>query len=429
MLELKQRRKFIIATWEGGGSVGPALTVARKLVNAGHDVRVFSDACNKEESETTGARFRPWTSAPSRSDRSRESELIVDWQFDTVTRRIDHIFATIVVGPALQYATDLIRELKLEPADLVVASELVFGIAMGCEAANQRFALLTANSLQFPLAGAPQTGPVANRESMARDQQQQAAMLEEIGRVFAKHLLSLNNSRARLGLAPIGNVFDQLRPAKKTLIAVSRTFDFGPQADVPGFAYVGPQLDEATWTKPWCSPWPQDDNQPFVLVSFSTSFQNHVGILQRVVDALGRLPVNALVTLGPTIDPDEICTTDNIICLPSAPHDQVMREADLIVTHGGHGTIARAMANKLPMLVIPHGRDQDGNAERIVAHGAGLMLPPSALANDVEAALRQLLSDPSFLAAAKRLGREVEREIRDSRVVEELESLCALTSA
>ena len=35
MLDPKPRRKFIIATWEGGGSVGPALTVARKLVDAG----------------------------------------------------------------------------------------------------------------------------------------------------------------------------------------------------------------------------------------------------------------------------------------------------------------------------------------------------------------------------------------------------------
>ena len=50
-------RKFLIATWEGGGSVGPKLTVARKLQDAGHDVRVMSDECNRLESEAILSAF------------------------------------------------------------------------------------------------------------------------------------------------------------------------------------------------------------------------------------------------------------------------------------------------------------------------------------------------------------------------------------
>ena len=66
------QRKFLLTTLEGGGAVGPALTVARKLVAAGHDVRVMSDEVNRPEAEATGARFIPWTRAPNRIDRSRK---------------------------------------------------------------------------------------------------------------------------------------------------------------------------------------------------------------------------------------------------------------------------------------------------------------------------------------------------------------------
>jgi UDP:flavonoid glycosyltransferase YjiC (YdhE family) len=82
------------------------------------------------------------------------------------------------------------------------------------------------------------------------------------------------------------------------------------------------------------------------------------------------------------------------------------------------------MVHKLPMLVIPHGRDQDGNAARIVAHGAGLMLPPSAGTGEIHAALSRLLDDPGYREAAALLGEKVGREMSECDIVAELEGLC-----
>lgn len=161
-----------------------------------------------------------------------------------------------------------------------------------------------------------------------------------------------------------------------------------------------------------------------MLVGFSTTFQNHAAVLQRVIDALGPLPVRAVVTLGPTIMPDELVPAENVRLLRSAPHNAIMKEASLVVTHGGHGTVARAMAASLPMLVIPHGRDQDGNAARIAEHGAGLMLSPGATTGDIGEALTRLLVEPGFAESAARLGEAVRQEMQQSRIVEELEALC-----
>ena len=118
---------FLIATWEGGGSVTPMLTVARKLADRGHRVRVMSDRCNRPEAEAVGVAFVPWRRAPSRIDRSRESDVFRDWEAETPQEQIGRVLERVWAGPALQYAEDLIEELRREPADLVVSSELLHG--------------------------------------------------------------------------------------------------------------------------------------------------------------------------------------------------------------------------------------------------------------------------------------------------------------
>ena len=97
---------FLIATWEGGGSVTPALTVASKLVGRGHRVRVMSDAVNRPESEATGAAFVPWTRAPSRADRSRDSDIFRDWEVATPQEGFARVLHRLWTGPALAYAED-----------------------------------------------------------------------------------------------------------------------------------------------------------------------------------------------------------------------------------------------------------------------------------------------------------------------------------
>jgi UDP:flavonoid glycosyltransferase YjiC (YdhE family) len=41
-------RDFLFTTWEGGGHIAPAITVARKLLQRGHRVRFMSVRVNRE---------------------------------------------------------------------------------------------------------------------------------------------------------------------------------------------------------------------------------------------------------------------------------------------------------------------------------------------------------------------------------------------
>ncbi|MBW8813896.1 MAG: glycosyltransferase family 1 protein [Caulobacterales bacterium] len=418
-------KSFLFALWEGGGTVAPALTAARKLVQRGHRVRALGDACNRAEAEAAGAEFLPWTRAPSRPDRTPATDPVRDWQYEGPAGLVQ-VITEVWTAPALAYARDVMAELRCEPADLVVTSGFLFGVAAGCEAAGQPFCILQPNINLFPTPGVPPMGlglPPARTEA---ERAEHAAIGEQVTGLFDSGLPALNTARLALGLAPLAHLVDQTQAAAATLLATARAFDFTPAALPPGLHYIGPQLDEPAWAAaPFALPWEAEDERPLIVVGFSTTFQNHAAVLQRVLDAAAELPVRVLVTLGGSIPAGDLQPPANARLVESAPHDAVMGKAAVVVTHGGHGTVTRALVHRRPLLVIPHGRDQADNAVRVTERGAGLSLPPGATTEEIRKALKRLLREPGFRAAAVRLGEAVSYEARQSPVVEVLEGLAS----
>lgn len=335
-------------------------------------------------------------------------------------KTIDALWA----GPALAQAQDVMEELRREGADLVVTNEMLFGIPAGCEAMGQPYALLEVNVSIFPIPGIPPLGPGLPPAQSEEDRAIHAAVTEQMVGLLDYGLPAVNAAREALGLQPLAHLMDQSRDAPQ-LIAIAQAFDFPTDALPATVRYVGPQLGGPDWADEWVSPFEAGDERPLVAVSFSTTFQDHVGVLQRVVDALGGLPVRGVVTLGPSLRDGDLTAPDNVRLLRHARHDALMREAAVVVSHGGHGTVCRALVHERPQLVIPHGRDQNDNAVRVTHRGAGLTLMPDASTADIKAALERLLTEPSFRDAASKLGSAVRREAEASPVVAVLEELAA----
>ena len=83
----------------------------------------------------------------------------------------------------------------------------------------------------------------------------------------------------------------------------------------------------------------------------------------------------------------------------------VMPKASLVISNGGHGTVVRALAEGVPVLICPVGADTAENGARVTWLGAGLMLPQRLLGPAaVRASARRLLGDDRFAARARELG-------------------------
>jgi MGT family glycosyltransferase len=416
--------EFLFTVWEGGGAIPPALGTARRLLDTGARVRVMSDACNQEEVERHGLEFIAWSRATSRPNKLPDTDPIRDWEITQPLQIIDRLCERLICGPAMAYAQDTLEEVARRPADVVVTSELLFGPMMAAEVTGCKLALLTANLWLYPtLRGVPPAGPGFPPATSEAERERDHEVRRTTSGVFDSYLPVLNRARKTLRLAPLKSIFDQLSRADCTLLGTSAAFDFSVAELPESFHYIGPQLDEPGWVDAWESPWPATDSRPLVLVAFSTTFQNQGTTLQRVIDALNSLPVRGVVTLGVGFDGTGIRCTENVVVRRSAPHDELMQRASLVVTHAGHGTVMRALSAGVPMLCLPMGRDQRDNAARVTFRGAGLMLEPSASTKEIGTAVEQLLTNPAFRLASGRLGTQIRAESDGKRAVQALYAL------
>jgi len=238
--------------------------------------------------------------------------------------------------------------------------------------------------------------------------------------LWDRGLVRLNALRAERGLELLTHLWDQVTRAHRVLVLTSEAFDF-PARLPANVRYVGAELCDPVWVEPWQAPPPAE--QPFVLVALSSTFQDQQRCLQRIVEGLGALPARALVTTGPAIDPHQVAAPANVTVVRSAPHQAVLAHATCVVTHGGHGTVVKALAAGVPMVILHHGRDQADNMARVVARGAGISVKRSASPAKITAAVHAVLEDPSYRDAAARLGEIIRRDAAAGAVIDELEDL------
>jgi UDP:flavonoid glycosyltransferase YjiC (YdhE family) len=155
---------------------------------------------------------------------------------------------------------------------------------------------------------------------------------------------------------------------------------------------------------------------------------DHAEVLERAATALGSLPVRGLVTTGPSLPVEAIAAPANVTVVERAPHSQVLRHASAVVTHAGHGTVIKSLADGVPLVALPLGRDQLDNAARVAHHGAGLRLKPKAGADTMANAVRRIIEEPSFGVNARRLAEAIAVETAEDRAAEELEALGELAA-
>ncbi len=417
----------LLANWEGGGNVPPTIGAVRRLRARDHRVRVLGDEAMRQEMEAAGAAFRPWRAAPNRPDRRRETDFLRDWEPKEPGGDFLRVLDRIMIGPAAAYAADTLAELRREPADIVVSSDLLFGPMMAAEAAGTPLALLGANISLFPVEGLPPLGPGIAPPRTDEERAIAEGAAAWLRDRLAERLPVLNAARATLGLRPLAEALDQPKVARMTLLATSQAFDFPVPALPPGLRYVGPLLDPPSWAGGWSSPWAPDDPRPLVLVALSSTFQDQAGVIQALLDAAAPLPVRMVATLGPGLAGTAFRVPGNAVVVDRASHDALMREATLVVTHCGHGTVMRALAHHRPMLCLPMGRDQNDNAVRVTTRGAGLRLTPDASPEQLRAAIGTLLGDPAYARAAAALGQAIAAAEAPDALVEALEELVSAT--
>src|SRR5262245_57302017 len=285
---------------EGGGNVPPQLGVARRLVERGHAVRVLGDRVLEGEVKRAGADFAGFQRAPHNNARSREEDLIRDWEPGSPLSKLKRLGEHLMFGPAEHYARDVLDEVERFKPNAIAVDYVLFGAVCGAERSGLPSATLMHTPCTLPVPGVPPIGfglgQARGPLGRLRDRPGWWLILHSFNRLGRTRL---NAARTAIGLAPLPHVAEIFWRLPRTLILTSPAFDFVPTTLPKGVSYMGAPLDDPSWVEPWTSPFPAADAaKPLVLVGLGSTFQDQAALTQRVIDALGGLPVRGLVTLG-----------------------------------------------------------------------------------------------------------------------------------
>ncbi|MEO1643926.1 MAG: nucleotide disphospho-sugar-binding domain-containing protein [Chloroflexota bacterium] len=97
--------------------------------------------------------------------------------------------------------------------------------------------------------------------------------------------------------------------------------------------------------------------------------------------------------------------------LHSTYHKQSFcHNCDLVISHGGSGTVIATLAHGLPMVLMPMGADQINNASRCQSLGFGEVLNVMTMtSSDIAETVNRVLADTSYRKVAEGLKAEMDK--------------------
>ena len=338
--------RFLIATWDGGGNTPPALNLGARLVHQGHRVRLLGWQSMAPRAAGAGVEFASYPSlAPW------PPGLSLDDEWEQRARPALHGTAT---------RDDIVAEAKDFAPDVVV---------LDC--------MLGAGFSAAAMLGLP-TAVLVH------------VMYTPFRYEWGQYMLAVDD------VAPI------LDGAAEVLALTPPGFD-APCVLPANTTYVGPIMahhpgEPLDWHDTEILGAPGD---PWVLLSLSSTLQRQAAALPSMLDAVARLPVRVLLTLGGVLPISAVNAPPNVTVRGFVAHDLVLTHMAAVVCHGGLSTITAALAAGVPLVCIPQGHEQPDNAARVEAIGAGRAVASTAPPTEIAATLDEVLNDDAARRQAR----------------------------
>ena len=360
--------RVLVAAFGDAGHAFPAIALARALAGRGHEVTVETWEHWREAVEAEGLRF---TAAE---------------EYETFPPPPPDADA----GPsAADAALALVPMLEAERFDVVVSDILTLAPALAAERVGLRRATLIPHVYPVHEEGLPffAIGALAPRTTVG------AALWRRALPVLLGGLKQgrdeLNRSREVVGLPPL----ERFHGGISERLALVATF---PQLEYPrrwpsSVRVTGPMRFELPHPD---VPVPAGGG-PLVVVAPSTAQDPGGRLVKTALEALADEPVRVLATTNRRGEPLPDAPA-NAVVVEWLSYSQAMAVADLVVCHGGHGTVARALGAGVPVLCCPAVGDMAENGARVAWSGAGLMLPWRLTAPaSLRLAVRKALAEPA----------------------------------
>ena len=297
-------------------------------------------------------------------------------------------------GAARDLAPDLLRLIKAERIDLVLADAAAFAGAVAAEAAG------------VPHVEIAVAGLSGNRTWVRRFM----PLYDEL--------------RALVGLPPDPGLE---APWRHLLLSPVPRLFYGDSDLPPTFAVARMDSYAALPPPAWLR---ELAGRPIVYATLGTIQNRHPEIFSAIASALADEDVGVVMTTGENLDPAELGPLPaNVHVERYVPQLALLPACAAVVCHGGSGTLRAAAWYGLPMVLIPFFADQPFNARVFTQIGSAITVTPAeATPGLLRDAVRRVLGGAGYRERAAAVQREMHAMPGLESALRSIEELVAPTA-
>jgi MGT family glycosyltransferase len=321
-----------------------------------------------------------------------ERNQLEDWRERSPRRAVLSVLQTFAKRAECE-APDLLRAIDSCDPDVLLIDINCWGAASVAEASGRPWAMYSPYLLALPSKDTPPFGPglrpMGGPCGTARDAIVRRCAQSVLDRTA---LPPVNELRSRYGLSEVDRYTDLLARPQLLLGLTAEGFEY-PRSDWPtNVRLVGPMNWNPLESRSSdLAAWLRQIHDPLVLVTCSTERQRDKRLLHVALQALPSAGISVIGTSA-AHDPERFLVPPRSRVVRFSSHEEILERAACVVCHGGMGITQKALAAEVPVVVVPHGRDQAETARRVEFARAGVRLSlrrltPDRLSEAVRAAI------------------------------------------
>lgn len=422
--------RFLIGTIPAVGHVNPAVPIARKLVERGHEVWWYTGKNFQSKVEATGARHIRIQTGGDFSDLTTLSESWLE-QFNNLQglAKFKFVLKHAFIDSALAQFKDFNNILQKFPADILLCDSMFLGGSWIHEKGGPPCAALNTSVLPLSSRDTAPVGFGIQPDFSTKGRLRNSLLNWVFQRILFNDItVYLDQIRGSIGLSrDYKSFFDATLSPFLFLQGTVPTFEY-PRSELPAsIHFIGPFLPEPPTDFTFPVWWGDLKNgKPVVHVTQGTVATGVDDLIVPTIQGLADEDVLVVVTTGgEPIENIKLATIPkNVRIEPFIPHYHLLPHVDVMVTNGGYNGVQVALANGIPLVAAGTTEDKPEVCARIEWSGVGINLKtqtPTPM--QVREAVKQILASPKYRQKAQSLQAEIARYDASTLAAKLLEQL------
>ncbi|MCY9374795.1 glycosyltransferase [Bacillus sp. T17B1] len=388
-------KTVLILNFPAEGHVNPTLGITKAFADRGYDVHYISTEKYKERLEAVGANVH------LHQDLLRTTPIniaspngILDFLKIHIKTSLDILYIVKELSKSIQF--DFVYYDKFGAGELVSDYLDIPGIA-----SSASFLFGEEQLKILPLH--PEYGAPIELDQECEDL---LAKMKETYGVAPKHLVQFMNNKGELNI-----------------VYTSRYFQ--PESDRFGddCLFIGPSFPKRAGKSDF--PIEQLKDEKVIYISMGTVLDNTEEFFNLCIDAFSGFNGKVVIAAGEKADLTNLKQApENFIIAQYVPQLEVLEHADVFITHGGMNSVNEGIHFNVPLVVMPHDKDQPMVAQRLSELHAGYVISKDEVdVQKLKQGVDEVLHHDQYKEGIKKINQSFQESMNMDEVMERIDEL------